>query len=135
MPHRTEAAITGQETEEKLIGTKVGRYKINYIGNTNHYTWYSPNGGAIDKKIYNDLGAGYANSSVANLERSTDTSKIKYAYLVWQTRAKQGVTEPVVFSTPDRKLRYISGNAKHVLHGNGCNGLREKCRIWRVCSV
>ena len=106
MPSQIDAAVTGQETTQSLIGTRVGRYKFNYIGNTNHYTWYSPNGGAIDKKIYNDLG-GYANSSVATLECSTDTSQIKYAYLVWQTRAKQGVTEPVVFSTPDRKLRYI----------------------------
>ena len=109
MPSQTEAAVTGQETSINLFGendTRVGRYKINYIGNTNHYTWYSPNGRAIDKKIYNDL-EGYANSSVATLNRSTDTSNIKYAYLVWQTRAKQGVTEPVVFSTPDRKLRYI----------------------------
>ena len=109
MPSQAEAAVTGQETSINLFGendTRVGRYKINYIGNTNHYTWYSPNGRAIDKKIYNDL-EGYANSSVATLNRSTDTSNIKYAYLVWQTRAKQGVTEPVVFSTPDRKLRYI----------------------------
>ena len=107
VPYETKAAITGQETEAKLIGTKVGRYKINYIGNTNHYTWYSPNGGAIDKKVYNDLGAGYANSSVARLERSADASKIKYAYLVWQTRAKQGVTEPVLLRRPDGRVGYV----------------------------
>lgn len=76
LPYKVNAAITGQETEVMLLDTRVGRYRVSYTGNTNHYTWYSPNGGAIDKKIYNDLG-GYANSSVANLERSTDTSKIK----------------------------------------------------------
>ena len=44
MPSQAEAAVTGQEITQSLIGTRVGRYKINYIGNTNHYTWYSPNG-------------------------------------------------------------------------------------------
>ena len=106
MPSQTEAAVTGQETSINLFGendTRVGRYKINYIGNTNHYTWYSPNGGVVNKKIYNDLGGGYENSSTATLERSTDTSKIKYAYLVWQTRAKKGVTDPVRFVAPNGK--------------------------------
>ena len=103
MPSQAEAAVTGQEITQSLIGTRVGRYKINYIGNTNHYTWYSPNGGTVNKKIYNDLGGGYENSSTATLERSTDTSKIKYAYLVWQTRAKQGTVDPVVLVTPDGK--------------------------------
>ena len=42
MPSETEAAVTGQETTQSLIGTRVGRYKVNYIGNTNHYTWYNP---------------------------------------------------------------------------------------------
>ena len=100
MPSQTDAAVTGQDTTQSLIGTRVGRYKINYIGNTNHYTWYSPDGGAVAKKIYNDLTDGYANSSMAALERSADTSKIKYAYLVWQTRAKQGITRSVGFITP-----------------------------------
>ena len=106
VPSQTEAAVTGQEISINLFGendTRVGRYKINYIGNTNHYTWYSPNGGTVNKKIYNDLGGGYENSSTATLERSTDTSKIKYAYLVWQTRAKQGTVDPVVLVTPDGK--------------------------------
>ena len=107
VPSQTEAAVTGQETTQSLIGTRVGRYKVNYIGNTNHYTWYSPNGGAVDKKIYNDLGGGYENSSTATLERSTDTSKIKYAYLVWQTRAKQGVTERILLRRPDGRVGYI----------------------------
>ncbi len=107
VPSQTEAAVTGQETTQSLIGTRVGRYKINYIGNTNHYTWYSPNGGVVNKKIYNDLGGGYENSSTATLERSTDTSKIKYAYLVWQTRAKKGVTERILLRRPDGRVGYI----------------------------
>ena len=106
MPSETEAAVTGQEMSVNLFGkndTRVGRYKVNYIGNTNHYTWYNPSGGVINKEIYNDLGGGYENSSTATLDRSTDTSKIKYAYLVWETRAKQGVTDPVRFAAPNGK--------------------------------
>ena len=106
MPSETEAAVTGQEMSVNLFGkndTRVGRYKVNYIGNTNHYTWYNPSGGVINKEIYNDLGGGYENSSTATLERSTDTSKIEYAYLVWQTRAKQGTVDPIVLVTPDGK--------------------------------
>ena len=107
MSSQTEAAVTGQETTHSLIGTRVGRYKVNYIGNTNHYTWYNPSGGVINKEIYNDLGGGYENSSTATLERSTDTSKIKYAYLVWETRAKQGVTERILLRRPDGRVGYI----------------------------
>ena len=103
LPQRVEAAVTGQETEVKLIGTRVGRYQFNYTGNTNHYVRYSPNGAPMGKRIYNDLGGNYANSSAATLSRSTGTSRIKYAYLVWQTRAKQGATSPIRFIAPDGK--------------------------------
>ena len=103
MPERINAAVTGQETTQTLIGTRVGRYQFNYTGNTNHYVRYSPHGNPMGKQIYNDLGGGYANSSVATLHRPTSTSKIKYAYLVWQTRAKQGATSPVGFLMPDGK--------------------------------
>ena len=41
------------------------------------------------------------------MERSTDTSKIKYAYLVWETRAKQGVTERILLRRPDGRVGYI----------------------------
>ena len=101
VPQRLEAAVTGQETEVKLIGTRVGRYQFNYTGNTNHYVRYNTKGGEEVKRIYNDLGGNYANSSVATLNRPNNTSKIKYAYLVWQTRAKQGATSPIRFIAPD----------------------------------
>ena len=104
LPQQVGAAVTGQETEVKLIGTRVGRYQFNYTGNTNHYVRYSPHGNPMGKRIYNDLGGGYANSSVATLNRPTSTSKIKYAYLVWQTRAKQGATEPVLLRRPDGRV-------------------------------
>ena len=107
MPERINAAVTGQETTVNLFGyndTRVGRYQFNYTGNTNHYVRYSPHGNPMGKQIYNDLGGGYANSSVATLHRPTSTSKIKYAYLVWQTRAKQGATEPVLLRRPDGRV-------------------------------
>ena len=101
MPERVNAAVTAQETTQTLIGTRVGRYQISYTGNTNHYAYYTPDGIPLGKRIHNDLGGGYANSSVAALNRSTSTSQIKYAYLVWQTRAPQGATSPVRFVTSD----------------------------------
>ena len=107
MPERISAAVTGQETTVNLFGrndTRVGRYQFNYTGNTNHYVRYSPDGAPMGKRIYNDLGGGYENSSVATLNRPTDTSRIKYAYLVWQTRAKQGATEPVLLRRPDGRV-------------------------------
>ena len=107
LPRQVGAAVTGQETEVKLIGTRVGRYQFNYTGNTNHYVRYSPHGNPMGKRIYNDLGGGYANSSVATLNRPTSTSKIKYAYLVWQTRAKQGATDPVLFVAPNGGRHFI----------------------------
>lgn len=100
IPQQVEAAVTGQETEVTLLDTRVGRYKINYTGNTNHYTCWNPNGTFIMQHIYNDLGGGYTNSSVATLSRITGTSKIKYAYLVWETRAPQGATSPIGIITP-----------------------------------
>ncbi len=107
MPQRVNAAVTGQETIQTLIGTRVGRYQFNYTGNTNHYVRYSPHGNPMGKQIYNDLGGGYANSSVATLHRPTSTSKIKYAYLVWQTRAKQAATDPVLFVASDGSKHFI----------------------------
>ncbi len=110
IPEQANAAIIGQETTVNLFGqndTRVGRYQFNYIGNTNHYVRYSPKGAPMGKRIYNDLGGGYANSSVATLSRSTSTSRIKYAYLVWQTRAKQGATDPVLFVASDGSRHFI----------------------------
>ena len=110
IPEQANAAITGQETTVNLFGqndTRVGRYQFNYTGNTNHYAYYTPDGFPMGKRIYNDLGGNYANSSVAELNRSTGTSKIKYAYLVWQTRAKQATTEPVLFVAPDGGRHFI----------------------------
>ncbi len=125
LPRQVDAAVTGQEKEVTLLDTRVGRYQFSYTGNTNHYVRYSPtrvgryqfsytgntnhyvryspSGNPMGKRIYNDLGGGYENSSVATLSRSTSTSRIKYAYLVWQTRAKEAPTSPVVLVTPDGK--------------------------------
>ena len=110
LPQCIYATVTGQETSVNLFGandTRVGRYQLNYIGNTNHYTRWTPDGIPVGQRIYNDLGAGYANSSIATLNRTTNTSKIKYAYLVWQTRAPQGATSPIFLLVPDGRVGYI----------------------------
>lgn len=111
MPSKIEAAIyTGQETTMNLFGendTRVGRYQLNYTGSTNHYTIWNPDGTINTCTIYNDLGGNYANSSVATLNPTTSTSKIKYAYLVWQTRAKQGETAPIWLVAPGGHTGFI----------------------------
>lgn len=110
MPSKIEAATyTGQETTVNIFGendTRVGRYQLNYTGNTNHYTLWNQDGTIITCSIYNDLG-GFSNSSIATLNSSTGTSKIKYAYLVWQTRAKQGSTDSIIFVAPNGSVERV----------------------------
>ena len=104
---RIEAAVTGQETTQTLIGTRVGRYRLNYTGNTNFYDVWNTSGGRQVGLTYNDLGGSYVNSSVAALNRSTGTSTIKYAYLVWETRSSKGPTTPIVLVTPNGRAGYV----------------------------
>ena len=102
------AAITGQETSFLLINTEIGRYKLNYTGNTNHYAyWNSITGQPVTNSIYNDVGVGL-NSSTATLEKTAGASGIKYAFLVWETRAPEGATTPVYFRTPDGRYHTVS---------------------------
>ena len=105
--YSTKAAITGQEKIITIMNTRIGRYNINYTGNTNHYTRYYPNGDIEHKRIYNDIGGNYANSSTSTLLKTTDTSRIKYAYLIWESRAKQSASEPVTLIKPDGKTELI----------------------------
>ncbi len=108
MPQETQAAsYTGQETTINLFGTRVGRYKLNYTGNTNHYATWNTDGVPIGNVIYNDLGGGYANSSTAALNPMSKISTIKYAYLIWETRASAGATEPIILRRPDGRMGYI----------------------------
>lgn len=107
---RAEAAVTGQETSINLFGandTRVGRYRLNYTGNTNFYDVWNTSGGRQVGLTYNDLGGSYENSSVAALNRSTSTSTIKYAYLVWETRSSKGPTTPIVLVTPNGRAGYV----------------------------
>ncbi len=100
---RVEAAVTGQETSEMLINTAIGRYKLNYTGNTNHYAyWNSETGREVVNHIYNDAGIG-SNSSTAVLTRTPGASNIKYAFLVWETRSPEAVNRAVGIITPNGK--------------------------------
>lgn len=93
------AAYTGQETTATLINSAVGRYQLNYTGSTNHYASWNTEGEPLGNVIYNDIG-GYSNSSTATLTPSTGANKIIKAYLVWETRAPEGATNPIVFISP-----------------------------------
>lgn len=95
-----EAAVTGQETSKLLINTAIGRYKLNYTGNTNHYAfWNGETGREIVNNIYNDAGIGM-NSSTATLTKTSGASGIVKAFLVWETRAPEGTSQAIGFITP-----------------------------------
>lgn len=109
MPETSYAAITGQETKVQLLDEYVGRYKLSYTGNTNHFaSWNNfgtaPVGNA--NYIYNDV-SGNVNSSTAILSRTTGANGIKYAFLVWETRSPRGATDPVGFIMPDGQKTLI----------------------------
>lgn len=97
----TMAATSKQGAGQTLIDNVVGRYRLSYIGNTNHYASWNTNGTYYygQNYVYDDVG-GWGNSSTAKLDASSATSKIKYAYLVWETRAPEGATAPIAFFTP-----------------------------------
>lgn len=103
------ASYTGQETEMTLLASVVGRYTLNYTGNTNHYATWNTEGIPLGNAIYNDVG-GYLNSSTATLNQSSGSNKIKYAFLVWETRSPDGATAKVRFITPKGEKYNISPN-------------------------
>ena len=71
-----------EEQEVELVDGKVGRYELNYTGNTNHFTTWYESGDVNEQYIYNDLGSAYFNSSSAYLNAESSSSTIKYAFLV-----------------------------------------------------
>lgn len=101
------AAYTGQETTATLISSVVGRYQLNYTGNTNHYATWNTEGEPLGNVIYNDFGK-YLDSSTANLSPSSGASKIKSAFLVWETRAPEGARSKIRFVTPKGENYNIS---------------------------
>lgn len=98
---RVEAAVTGQETSQLLINTAIGRYKLNYTGNTNHYAyWGGITGEEVVSHVHNDANIG-SNSSTATLTKTAGASGIVKAFLVWETRAPEGVSQPIYLKLPD----------------------------------
>ncbi len=96
-----QTAYAAQETYITLLETKVGRYRLNYTGNTNHYTTWTPDGIPMNPVVYNDTNGPYANSSTAVLSPSEGAERIRYAFLVWETRAPQAATEAIGFIAPN----------------------------------
>lgn len=107
-PQSADAAITGQETSRKLLDTVVGRYNLNYTGNTNHYASWGTNGVAGTNYIYNDTNGPYVNSSTATLSQTAGANGIKRAFLVWETRESKGTTTAVGFITPTGQRFLVS---------------------------
>lgn len=102
------ASVNGQETSFLLLDTIVGRYKLNYTGNTNHYAyWNNITGRPVTNSIYNDV-SGWSNSSTATLSKSSGATGIKYAFLVWETRAPEGATTPIILRMPTGKYRSVA---------------------------
>ena len=95
-----------EETKIQIIDNAVGRYELNYTGNTNHFTTWYESGDVNEQYIYDDVGGAYENSSSAYLTAQSENSTIKHAFLVWQSRTteKEGyapMEAPVVFITPN----------------------------------
>lgn len=107
-----KAATSIQGTEQALIDTIIGRYRLTYTGNTNHYASWNTNGEYYygQNYVYNDpkFNNIYVDSSTAKLSESKKGSRIKYAYLVWETRAPEGATTKIGFITPNGKKLAIS---------------------------
>lgn len=106
------ASIHLEETKIQIIDNAVGRYKLNYTGNTNHFTTWYESGDVNEQKIYDDVG-GWANSSSAYLTPQSSSSTIKHAFLVWESRTteKEGfapMEAPVYFITPNNTLFTIT---------------------------
>lgn len=106
---KVDAAVyEGQEISYLLINTAIGRYKLNYTGNSNHYAyWNNMTGQPIINNVYTDL-SGWGNSSAATLTQTPGATGIKYAFLVWETRAPEGATLPIVLKTPNGRYYSIS---------------------------
>lgn len=101
-----------EETKIQLIDNAVGRYELNYTGNTNHFTTWFNTGDVEEQKIYDDVGGGWANSSSAYLTPQSENSTIKHAFLVWQSRTteKEGyapMEATIYFITPDNQIKPI----------------------------
>ena len=125
------AAVTGQEVQWMLLDPVVGRYQINYIGNTNHYAFWTNDSNPADKfpmanVIYHDI-PGFENSSTATLHKAAGVERIVRAFLVWETRAPQGVTDPIYFIYPGggqwiypdwgvNDWRYVGGEAFQTMY-------------------
>lgn len=86
----------------RLIYDFIGRYSLNFIGNTNHYALWDESGkGQLLSRNYKDRkDLDSKNNSTAVLSPTNDSSKIKKAYLIWETRSKQGSVSTIQLYTP-----------------------------------
>ncbi len=98
----------------KLIYDYIGHYELNYTGNTNNYDYWNSSGTSrIVSKNYKDrTDIATDNNSSATISKTDSKSKIVKAYLIWETRAEEGTTIPIVFITPnDKKIAVTAAYA------------------------
>lgn len=113
---KVQAALYNYEaTSVELIKNAVGRYKLNYTGNTNFYDAWTTSGTRQVNVTYNDVGGAYQNSSTATLSAQDLNSTIAKAYLIWQARGSDfegtncaAAATSVGFITPNGGRYYIS---------------------------
>lgn len=92
----------------RLAYDLIGHYALNYTGNTNSYQYWDESGTKkLVDNVYKDRSDIPVNNSSATLTASDSKSMIKRAYLVWETRAEEGITKPVVFYTPSGASRSV----------------------------
>lgn len=114
---RMEAASNISEINSgpiKLIYDYIGHYELNYTGSTNNYDYWNSSGTSkIVSKNYKDrTDIATDNNSSATVSKTDSKSKIVKAFLIWETRAEEGTTIPIVFITPnDKKIAVTAAYA------------------------
>ncbi len=106
LPLQADAMTTGQEQDYWLLDSIVGRYNLNYTGNTNAF---SKAMAGIDQ-VYTDV-PNWGNSSSATLTKTNGASSIRHAFLVWEVfDGASNPTNSVYMKTPVGRYYEVAPN-------------------------
>lgn len=95
----------------KLIYDYIGHYELNYTGNTNNYDYWDASGTSkLVTRTYRDRTDIAQNNSSATISKTDSNSKIVKAYLIWETRSENGVSDSVLLVTPNNSGKYITAD-------------------------
>ena len=97
------STLTASSNSVKLIQSMIGRYELNYTGNTNHFdSWWT---GSTQKSVslnYKDRAdITSENNSTGTLTPGASDARIAKAFLIWETRSSRGVNTPVQLYMPN----------------------------------